>query len=172
MTIVGKITSLLFFVVALVVLLVPEPALAQRERTDLTLRLIPKSGRFDNQVKVGEDNKFFLEVRNIGTTALTRIRLSTESPQGWFTEIRPGEIPSLSAGSAQTVDIIIRTDNKTAKGGYTILVIAEANEIRKVENIWVTVKTASIWVWVGSIIGVIIVVVFIFIFRHFNRQQQ
>ena len=142
------------------------------KRAELTLALFPRNN--DNEVKVGEDNRLFLEVRNTGTKAVTSVRLSSEKPEGWLIEFKPAEIAYLAAGSVQTVDLIVRPDSRTTKGGYSITLIAdfiaEANEIRKVESIWLTVKTASFWIWVGGIIGAVVVAVFIYIFIRFNRQ--
>ena len=64
----GKICWLLFTVVLLVVLL-PQPTLAQEEKVDLTLRLVPVY--YSYEVTAGKDNTFFLEVRNTGSKAIT-----------------------------------------------------------------------------------------------------
>ncbi len=142
---------------------------AQEEKIDLILTLFPRD--YGNEVKVGEDNRLFLEVRNNGTKAVTHIRLSSEQPEGWTIEFRPGEIDYLGAGSVQTVDLIVKPDSKAAKGGYTVTLIAEANEIRKVRDIWLTVKS-SFWLWLGAIIGAVVVAGFVFIFMRFGRQQK
>ena len=149
----------------------PRPLFAQvqAEKTDLTLTLFPRD--YYNEVKVGEDNRLFLEVRNTGNTTITRIRLSSQGPEGWVVEFKPGEIDYLGAGSVQTVDLIIKPDSKATKGGYNVTLIAEANEMRKAETIWLNIKaSSSFWLWVGIGIGAVVVAGFVFIFWRFGRQ--
>ncbi len=170
MRIASKFRWLLLCAVVLMAILLPQPLLAQKEKTDLTLTVFPRD--YNNEVKVGEDNKLFLEIRNNGTIAVTRIRLSADKPEGWTIEFKPGEIDYLGAGSVQTVDLIIRPDSKATKGGYTVTIIAEANEIRKVTNVWLTVKSSSFWLWLGVTVGAIVVAVFVFIFVRLSRQEK
>jgi uncharacterized membrane protein len=165
----SKVCWLFLLIAGLVTILLPRTTLAQEGKIDLTLTLFP--GDYNNEVKVGEDNRLFLEIRNNGTKAVTRIRLSSDKPEGWTIEFRPGEIDYLGAGSVQTVDLIIRPDSKATKGGYTVTIIAEANEIRKVESIWLRVESASLWPWVGAIVAAIVVAAFIIIYIRFGRQQ-
>jgi uncharacterized membrane protein len=171
MSIVDKICWLFLFAASLVAILLPRPTLAQGEKIDLTLTLVP--GDYYNEVKVGEDKRFFLEVNNSGNKAITNIRLSSEKPDGWVIDFRPAVIYYLGSGSVQTVDINIKPDSKTTKGTYTVTLIAEANEIRKVRSVWLTVEAPStFWLWIGAIIGAIVVAGFVFIFLHFGRQQN
>ena len=166
----SKVCWLFLLIAGLVTILLPRTTLAQEGKIDLTLTLFP--GDYNNEVKVGEDNRLFLEIRNNGTKAVTRIRLSSDKPEGWTIEFRPGEIDYLGAGSVQTVDLIIRPDSKATKGGYTVTIIAEANEIRKVTNVWLTVKSSSFWLWLGVTVGAVVVAVFVFIFMRLGRQQK
>lgn len=169
MSITGKLQWLLVCLLSLMAIMPPRPIFAQGEKTDLILMLSPIN--YQNDLKVGVDNKLFLEVRNIGNTTITRIRLSSQVPEGWVVEFMPAEIASLSAGNLQTVDLIVKPDSKATKGGYNITIIAEANEIRKAETIWLNLKTpASFWIWIGAIIVAVVIALFIFIFVRFNRQ--
>ena len=143
------------------------PALAQGEKTDLTLRLV---GNYYSEVKAGKDNNFFLEVRNTGTRAITNIRLSADKPEGWVVEFRPGAIDYLGANSVQTVDVNIKPAAKANKREYSLTLIAEANEIRRVESVWVRVASASYWLWVGVIVAAIVVAGFVVIFIRLSRQ--
>jgi uncharacterized membrane protein len=160
----------LFLVTAvlLTVFLLPQPTFAQG-RTDLTLTLLPY--RYNFEITAGKDNLFYLEVRNTGTTTVTNIRLSSDKPEGWVIDFRPDRIDSLSPGSLQTVDVNIKPSGDAAKGELRVNIIATANEIRKVESLWVTVKIASYWLWVGIGIAVVVVAAFIFIFMRFGRQK-
>jgi len=169
MKIKGKVCWLFLLIVGLVTILLPRLTLAQEGKIDLVLRLV--SGRFNNEVTAGKDNTFFLEIRNTGSRDITNIRLSSEKPEGWVIEFKPETIDYLAPGTLQTVDVNIKPDGKTAKGEYRVIFIAEANEIRKVESIWLRVESASFWPWVGAIVGAIVVAAFIIVYIRFGRQQ-
>ncbi len=141
---------------------------------DLTLALTCGDYRYYNEATAGKDNQFFLEVRNTGSKAVTNIRLSADKPEGWVIEFKPAVIDYLGAGSLQTVDVNIKPDRTAVKRGYSFTLIAEANEIRKVEQTWVTVvgTPRSFWLWVGGIVGFIVVAAFVAIFLRFGRQQN
>ena len=160
----------LLLTILMTILLLPQGALAQERQTDLTLRLV--SNWYNIEATAGKDNNFFLEVNNIGSKAITDIKLSSVKPEGWVIDFRPGKIDYLGPGSLQTVDVNIKPPKNMGRGEPEISFIAEANEIRKVERFRVTVKTASMWLWVG-IGGVLIVVVaFVLIYMRFGRQQS
>ena len=169
MTIDRKACWLFLFTVGLMTMLFPRPVLAQERTTELTLTLV--SGDYYDEITAGKDNILFLEIRNIGSRAITNIRLSSEKPEDWVVEFRPGEIDYLDSDSLKTVDVSIKPDGKTAKGRYRVILIAETNEIRRVSSIWVTVETPGFfWLWVGVIVGLIVVAGFVFIFVCFGRQ--
>ncbi len=169
MKIISKFRWQLLGIVGVIAIILPRPLLAQGEKTDLTLTLSPIG--YYNELKVGEENKLFLEVRNTGNTTITHIRLSSQGPKDWIIEFNPGEIASLTAGNFQTVDLIVKPDSKATKGGYNITLIAEANEVRRAETVWLNVKSSSsLWLWIGAIIGTVVVAIFVFIFVHFGRR--
>ncbi len=164
----------LFLLVAVLmtVLLLPQPSQAQEREADLTLTLF--SGRYSYyyEVTAGKDNIFYLEIRNTSSKAITDIRLSSDEPEGWVIDLELEEIDYLGPGSFQTVDVNIKPAPKAAKGEYRVTLIAEANEILRVESTsWVTVKAAPFWPWIGAGVALVVVAVFIFIFMRFGRQK-
>lgn len=163
-----RILSLLVILTGMIMSLLPQSGFAQEERIALTLRLV--SDHYNSEVKVGQDNIFFLEVRNIGNTAITDICLSSNEPESWQVDFDPVKITSLSPGNYQTVELNIKTADSTTRNSYKIILIAEANEIREVEDIWITVETPSYWPWIGAGIAVIMIAVFVIIFIRLNRQ--
>jgi uncharacterized membrane protein len=164
-----KIYWLPILVVGLMAILSPGSILAQGENIDLTLRL--GSDSYYSRITAGEDKTIFLEIENAGNEPITNIRLYADLPEGWAVEFSPGLIDYLGPGSVQAVDIILRPASNTAKGGYTVALIAEANETRKVTSIFVIVEYASLfWVWVGVGVAALVIAGFIFIFIRFGRQ--
>lgn len=170
MTIKSKACWLFLLVAVLMTALLPQPSLAQERELDLTLTLLPGRYPYYNEVKAGEDNTFFLEVRNTGSKAITNIRLSSDKPEGWVIEFEPQKLDYLGPGSLQTINVNIKPVPKVVEGEYRVTFIAEANEILRVESTsWVTVKTASPWPWIGAGIVLVVVAAFIFIFRRYGR---
>ena len=186
----------LFLLVAflMTVLPLPQPSLAQEREGDPTLTLFSGrysyhhevthdraigltltlfSGRYSyyHEVTPGKDNSFNLEIRNTGSKAITNIRLSSEKPEGWVIDLELEEIDYLSPGSLLTVDVNIKPAPKASKGEYRVTFIAKANEILTEQGIWVTVKAASLWPWIGAGVVLVVVAGFIFIFMRFGRQK-
>ena len=169
MSISWKIYWLSLFVVGLGAILSPWPVLAQAEKIDLTLRLVSDS--YYNRITAGKDKTIFLEVGNTGNKGITNIQLYADLPEGWAVEFRPGLIDYLGPGSFQAVDVILRPATNAAKGEYTVALIAEANERRRVTSIFVRVESASLlWVWMGAGVAALVIAGFILIFMRFGRQ--
>ena len=166
-----KVCWLLLLAASLTTILLPHPTLAQKERAGLTLWL--HDGRYPCETSPGQDNAFFLEVRNTGTLSITNIMLTSEKPEGWTIEFKPTQINYLSPGSVQTVYVNIKPsgNGKPTKADYKVTLIAEANEIRTVQTVSITVKPAPFWIWIWAILGVVMVAGFVFIFMRFGRQQ-
>jgi uncharacterized membrane protein len=169
MGIIRKICWLPLLLVGLTAILSPCAILAQAEKVDLTLRLVSDS--YYNRITAGKDKTIFLEVGNTGNKGVTNIRLYADLPEGWTVEFRPGLIDYLGPGSFQAVDVILRPAGNAVEGEYTVALIADANETRRVTSIFVRVESASLfWVWVGAGVAALVIAGFIFIFIRFGRQ--
>ena len=155
--------------VGLTAVLSPCSILAQVEKTNLTLRI--SSDNYYDNLTAGQEKTIFLEIGNNGTTELTNIRLSADSPKGWTVEFSPSLIDKLAAGSFQTVDVILKPADNASKGGYNITLIAEANETRSVTGYFVNLQSSSLlWVWIGIGLAALVIAGFVFIFIRFGRQ--
>jgi len=144
------------------------PILAQGEKINLDLSLVD---RYDNRVTAGENATFFLEVRNSGNKMITTIRLSSIEPEGWIVDFKPSTIDSLSPGNFQTLELNIKPGDKADEGGYTVTLIADASETRRVLDIWLTVEAPEgYWLWIGGIILLLVVAGFIIVYLRFGRE--
>lgn len=160
---------LLLCVTGLMLILSPGTVLAQEEKIDLILRLIP--GDYYKKVTPGEENILYLEIHNAGNKPITNIRLSSGEPEGWVVKFKPERIDYLSPGSLQTIDVNIKLPSNATRGEYRINFIAEASETRKVISTFLRVETAtSIWLWVGVAVAAVVVAGFIIIYLRFGRQ--
>jgi len=164
----GKILRLILYVAGLMLVLLPGTALAQDEKTGISLTLIP--GDYYKEVIPGEENILHLEVHNTGDKPVTNIRLSAEEPEGWYIEFSPAVIGYLNAGSLQTVDIAVTPAKNPARGEHRIHIIAEANETRKITTAFLKIEPAtSIWTWIGVAIAAIVIAGFFFVYRRFGQ---
>lgn len=155
--------------VGLIAILPPGYALAQEIKTGLDLRLV--FGGFNDEVNPGEDNLFFMEITNSSTDTITNIEFSANSPKGWVVEFTPETIDVLSADNYLTVDVNIKPPKNTSKGRYTVTVIADSAETRRVMSIFVRVENGiSVWTWVGAIVVAVVITGFVIIFRRFGRE--
>ncbi|MDD4859800.1 MAG: NEW3 domain-containing protein [Dehalococcoidales bacterium] len=170
-TIFHKLSWLVLCMAVLAVLLSSLPVMAQVKaeevKIDLGMRII---GDYYNEVKAGQDNRFYLELRNYGTRPLTNIRLISDKAEDWVVEFTPANLAYLGTGEAQTVDINIRPPDKINRGEYRFTVIAEATETRRAESFWVRVDSQSYWLWIAAIVGAVVVAGFIIIFIRFGRK--
>jgi len=150
-------------------ILSPGTVLAQDEKTELTLRLMP--GDYNRSVTPGEDNTLYLEVHNTGNKSITNIEFSSDGPEGWDIDFEPASIGYLGNGSQQTVNVSIRPAANTYKGRYQFNLIAEANETRRVTSIYLRVETfMSTWLWMGIAVAALVIGGFVIIYLRFGRQ--
>jgi uncharacterized membrane protein len=169
MKIVNKVRLFLFVVIVVAAIVSPLYTVGQTQEKDLIIRFSP--GSYPYNVKIGQDNIFYLEVENTGTQAITNIRLYANTPEGWVIEIKPKTISYLAAGSMQTIDANVKPVATASKRGYQIAFVAEGDGIRRVMTIRVKVEdSSSLWLWVGVGIGVIVITGFILVFLRMGRQ--
>lgn len=137
----------------------------------LTLRLLsPDRVPFKNEVRAGQDNAFLLEVDNVGNKVITDIKLSSDKTEGWVISFNPGQIDSLAPGIVKTVNVTIKPPSKATKEGRQITFIADANETRKLESLFVTVKPTQIWLWIWGAVGILVIAGFVLVYLRFGRQ--
>jgi len=161
--------SLLLMTACLIILAFPSRILAQGDKVELTLRLLP--GYYYIEIIPGESETLYLEIENSGNKAITNIRLSSDKPKGWIVDFRPESIGYLGAGSHQAIDVNVVADPDTDKGEYTLTLIAEADQTRAVTSSVLRVENAfSVWQWVGLGIGVLVVAGSVILYRRFGRE--
>jgi len=163
--------ALLGVMILMVLLVTAVPVFAQvkeAERVNLSLQLIP--GYYSNELSPGQNNPTFMDVRNNGTTTITNIRFSASVPEGWVIEFNPPTLESLSPGSSFAVDVNVIPPSNARERNYNITLIAEANETRAVNTLFLNVERGiSSWVWVGVGIAVLVIIGFIIIFLRSGK---
>ncbi len=150
------------------ILAFPSQILAQGDRVELTLRLLPRY--YYIEIIPGENKTLYLEIENSGNKAITNIRLFSDKPPGWIVDFRPEFIGHLGAGNHKAIDVNVVADPDTDKGKYTLTLIAEADQTRTVTSTVLRVENAfSLWQWVGLGMGALVIAGFIILYRRFGR---
>jgi uncharacterized membrane protein len=134
------------------------------------LYLTSPNGILSTTAQTGKDNYFTLAIANQGTGDIQNISISTSKPTGWTVELSLNNIPSLAAGNYQTVDMNIKPPADTIAGDYQVNVTASGTQSSDSLEVRVTVKTSSLWGWVGIGIIVLVIVGLAVIFLRFSRR--
>ena len=164
-----KFLTLLLMVVGLMLVALPSQILAQGDKVELTLRLLPVY--YYREITPGENETLYLEIENSGDKAITNIGLFSDKPKGWAVDFEPENIDYLGADSHQSIDVNVVADPGTAKGEYTLTLIAEADQTRAVTSTVLRVEDAfSLWQWVGLGVGALVIVLFVVLYRRFGRE--
>lgn len=164
-----KFLSLLLMVVGLIIVALPGQILAQDNKVELTLRLLP--GYYYSEVTPGESKTLYLEIENSGDKAITNIELFSDKPKGWTVDFEPEHIDYLAADSHQSIDVHVVAGTDTVKDDYTLTLIAEADQTRAVTSTVLRVENAfSPWRWIGLGVGVLVIVLFVVLYRRFGRE--
>lgn len=156
-------------VALLLSVLLPGSSLAQPDKVDLVLNLAP--GSYSRDIKPGETARLFLEIRNLGSGAVTGIRFLSDKPGDWTVEFTPQTIDVLQAGSSRAIDVAITAPRGAGRGEHNITLIAQANETRGITSAFVRVQTtASSWLWIGAAIAALVIAGFIAVYWRWGRQ--
>ncbi len=135
------------------------------------LNLVPTTERYSTSAIVDRDNYFTAEVKNDGSATIEDVTFSSIKPEGWTIEFSPNRVDSIGAGSSQTIEINLKPPSGTMAGDYRITLTAEGKQVSAEElDIRVTVKTPTIWGWVGAGIVLLVIAGMVFVFMRFSRR--
>jgi len=151
------------------ILVSPTRILAQDDRFELILRLLPEY--YYTEITPGENITLYLEVENSGNKAITNIRFYSYNPKDWTVDFKPESIDYLGARSHQTIDVNVTADPRSKKGEYRLTLVAEADQIHTLTNTILRIENAfSNWLWVGLGVGTLVIAGFIILYRRFGRE--
>jgi uncharacterized membrane protein len=145
--------------------------LAARIAAKYAVSAVPVNQLYNSDAQAGKDNIYSIQISNIGTAVLENITFSSSHPDGWEIKFTPDKIETLKASDTITVDVNIKPPPKTVAGDYMISLQfsgkqATANNM----DVRVTVKTPTIWGWIGVIIIILVVAGLFYIIMRFGRR--
>jgi len=114
---------------------------------------------------------FSVEGENSGSAPVDDVILSAEAPEDWEIEFTPSTIDSITADGGQAVEVNIRPAARAIAGDYYISLRAEGSQTSAERiDIRVSVRTPTVWGWVGVIIILAAIAGVIYIFMRFSRR--
>ncbi len=135
------------------------------------LTAAPKNQLYNTSALAGKNNVYTISLNNIGTATLTNISFTSTHPDGWEITFSPDKLETLNTNDTKTVDVTIKPAAKTVAGDYMISLQVSGKEASATSmDIRVTVKTPTIWGWVGVIIIVVVVAGLFVIIMRFGRR--
>ena len=170
MMVVEKKVLWLSLIIAVLLMFLGSPVvvIAQEDKVELSLRLLPEY--YYKEIVPGESTILYMEVKNNGDKEITNIVFVADNPKGWVVDFRPSSINRLGSGSSQTVDVSVIPSRDTSRGEYHLTFLAEANETRTATSTILRVENTSSWLWIGIGLAGIAIIVFIFIYLRFGKQ--
>jgi uncharacterized membrane protein len=135
------------------------------------LSAIPANQRYDTTATAGRNNVFSIQVTNLGSAQIDNISFDSTHPEGWEIKFTPEKLDFLKIADPKPADVNIKPPPKTVAGDYMITLRVSGKQASSDKmDIRVTVKTPTIWGWVGVIIILIVVVGLLVIFMRFGRR--
>lgn len=141
------------------------------------LEIVPRGvGRIEvqavslyHEIKVGKNVTMEVRVQNTGTRRLDNIRVFSDLPLNWRSEIKPDLIPSLEQGKEEIVDIAFIPPDDISVGDYEPKIktecIADNRQVEsedKIVRIHITAKTNVLGIsflvlfLVGLLVGIVV----------------
>jgi uncharacterized membrane protein len=145
--------------------------LVSRITAKFALTATPKNTLYNTSANAGKNNIYSITLNNIGTATLSNITMTSTHPDGWEITFSPEKLETLKTGDTQNVDVSIKPASKTVAGDYMINLQVSGKEVSATAmDIRVTVKTPTIWGWVGIILIVVVVAGLFVIIMRFGRR--
>ncbi|UFT98693.1 NEW3 domain-containing protein [Radiobacillus kanasensis] len=134
------------------------------------LKLTTPSGKLSTDVTAGEDKTVDLVVENTGTATLTNVDVSASAPPNWETEFDTSKIAKIEPGQKETIQVTLKAPDDAIAGDYVTTLTAEADEASSEATFRVSVKTSTLWGFVGVIIIIAVAAGMYYLFRKYGRR--
>lgn len=135
---------------------------------DLVIR--PVDDRFSFDATAGRETRVALRAENAGTAPITSVSFSATPPPEWEVTFEPEEIDSIAPGQGQDVTMIVKPRDRAIAGDYIISMEARADQASDSREFRVTLRTPTLWGWVGLLLVVAAVAGTFTVFRVYGRR--
>jgi uncharacterized membrane protein len=136
-----------------------------------SLQSVPLHELYNTSALSGKDNIYSIQVTNLGSAQIDNITFDSTHPEGWEIKFAPEKLELLKTSDPKVIDVNIKPPPKTVAGDYMITLRVSGKQASADKmDIRVTVKTPTIWGWVGVIIIIVVVAGLFVIFIRFGRR--
>lgn len=134
------------------------------------IELSTPDGKVSTDVTAGRDRTVELVVKNNGSADLQDIKLSASTPPNWESSFDHDKIPTLAAGESQTIKATISASDDAIAGDYVTTFTAKTAEVSSESQFRISVKTSTLWGFVGVAIILIVASGLYYIVRKYGRR--
>ena len=118
----------------------------------------------------GEEKQLELIINNTGSSILSGIELSSQSPNNWTVNLDPKKVDRLDPGKSAQVFAKIKADKKAIAGDYIVNIDAKIPEATSKAALRISVKTPVLLGWIGVMIIVGALGIVFYLFRKYGRR--
>lgn len=111
--------------------------------------LATPSGRLSFDAVANKQSAVTLQISNQGNTDLQNVNLTSSAPSGWSVEYSESTIEVLEAGAVREITAYVTPSEDAMSGDYALTFSVKNTEASDSEDFRVTVKTETVWGFVG-----------------------
>lgn len=134
------------------------------------LELNTATGRLNADVTAGNERSLDIVVKNSGTTELSDINLTAQTPVDWEVTFDEKTIEALAAGESKHVTATIKASDKAISGDYVVVLNARTPEASSQVELRTAVKASVLWGWIGILIIAAVLGALFYLFRKYGRR--
>lgn len=134
------------------------------------IQLGTTSGLLSLETKQGKSGNASLYVKNNGTAEQNNIEFMTFKPENWDIKFEPETIETIPPGEMKQIEVTITPYEEALVGDYSVEIRAQGADAEDSAEFRVTVKSSSVWGWIGIAIIIIVIGGLVVLFRLYGRR--
>lgn len=128
------------------------------------------NGVLNAHIGAGSDKTIQVTLKNSGSSDISQIDLSADTPTNWEVVFEPSRINLLKTGETATVNARVKPAAKAIAGDYMLTMRARSSDANSQAQFRITVETSLLRGWVGILlIAAAIAIVYVLI-RKYGRR--
>ena len=128
------------------------------------------SGRLSLDAYANKESKVQVTLTNSGNSPLTNVNLTSSAPSGWNVRFENETIELIEAGATIETTAYITPSKEAMSGDYVTILTARNSQANDKIELRITVKTETIWGFVGIFIILALGCVIAAIMKKFGRR--
>ena len=134
------------------------------------LELSTPSGRLSFDSYANKESTVQLTLTNTGNTDLTNVNLTSSAPTGWTVRFANETIDLIEAGASMETTAYVTPGEDAMSGDYAATITAKNSNTSDKAEFRITVKTETIWGFVGIGIIVVMALVLMGVMKKYGRR--